>query len=59
MTDEYYLHLYLSKQPDLNWDNPDVREAVWSMMSFWIDRGCDGFRVCLFTDLSLAMHNSL
>ncbi|KAF9463174.1 glycoside hydrolase family 13 protein [Collybia nuda] len=44
-TDEYYLHLYVSKQPDLNWDNPDVRQAVWDLMKFWIDRGCDGFRM--------------
>ncbi|KAJ7728000.1 glycoside hydrolase family 13 protein [Mycena maculata] len=44
-TDEYYLHLYLSKQPDLNWENPEVRQAVWDLMGFWIDRGCDGFRM--------------
>jgi glycosidase len=47
-TDEYYLHLYHSKQPDLNWENPEVRQAVWDLMGFWIDRGCDGFRVCHF-----------
>lgn len=52
-TDEYYLHLYVSKQPDLNWDNPDVRQAVWDLMHFWIDRGCDGFRVHFF---QLALH---
>ena len=45
MTGEYYLHLYLTKQPDLNWDNVEVREAVHNMMKFWLDRGCDGFRV--------------
>ncbi|KAJ7150134.1 glycoside hydrolase family 13 protein [Mycena crocata] len=44
-TDEYYLHLYLSKQPDLNWENAEVRQAVWDLMTFWIDRGCDGFRM--------------
>ncbi|KIL63507.1 glycoside hydrolase family 13 protein [Amanita muscaria Koide BX008] len=44
-TDEYYLHLYVSKQPDLNWDNPQVRDAVWGLMRFWLDRGCDGFRM--------------
>ncbi|KAA1479220.1 glycoside hydrolase family 13 protein [Dentipellis sp. KUC8613] len=44
-TDEYYLHLYLDKQPDLNWDNPEVREAVFSLMNFWLSRGCDGFRM--------------
>lgn len=44
-TDEYYLPLYLTKQPDLNWDNVEVRESVYKMMKFWLDRGCDGFRV--------------
>ena len=44
-SNEYYLHLYVTKQPDLNWDNPEVREAVWDVMRFWIYRGCDGFRV--------------
>jgi len=52
-TKEYYLHLYVSKQPDLNWENPAVREAVYDMMRFWLDRGCDGFRVGLFTSLLL------
>ncbi|APZ33384.1 glucohydrolase [Microbacterium aurum] len=42
---EYYLHLFASKQPDLNWDNPDVREAVYTMMRWWLDRGVDGFRM--------------
>jgi oligo-1,6-glucosidase len=42
---EYYLHLFASKQPDLNWDNPDVREAVYAMMRWWLDRGVDGFRM--------------
>jgi oligo-1,6-glucosidase len=45
-TQEYYLHLFLDKQPDLNWENPEVRKAVFDMMKFWLDRGCDGFRVC-------------
>ncbi|KZP22101.1 glycoside hydrolase family 13 protein [Athelia psychrophila] len=44
-SNEYYLHLYVTKQPDLNWDNPEVREAVWGVMKFWIDRGSDGFRM--------------
>ena len=48
-TEEYYLHLYVRKQPDLNWDNPIVRDAVWDAMRFWIDRGCDGFRVGVST----------
>ena len=44
-TQEYYLHIYVAKQPDLNWENPVVREAAWDVMRFWINRGCDGFRV--------------
>ncbi|KDR69930.1 hypothetical protein GALMADRAFT_230296 [Galerina marginata CBS 339.88] len=44
-TEEYYLHIYVTKQPDLNWENPDVRDAAWEVMRFWIDRGCDGFRM--------------
>ena len=42
---EYYLHLFSRKQPDLNWENPEVREAVYSMMRWWLDRGVDGFRM--------------
>ncbi|ACU36929.1 glycoside hydrolase family 13 protein [Actinosynnema mirum] len=44
-TGEYYLHLFDRKQPDLNWDNPEVREAVYDMMRWWLDRGVDGFRM--------------
>jgi oligo-1,6-glucosidase len=44
-TGEYYLHLFTRKQPDLNWDNPEVRRAVYSMMNWWLDRGVDGFRM--------------
>ena len=42
-TGEYYLHLFSRKQPDLNWENPEVREAVYAMMRWWLDRGIDGF----------------
>jgi oligo-1,6-glucosidase len=42
---EYYLHLFSRKQPDLNWENPEVRAAVYSMMNWWLDRGVDGFRM--------------
>ncbi len=42
---EYYLHLFSRKQPDLNWENPDVRAAVYAMMNWWVDRGADGFRM--------------
>ena len=42
---EYYLHLFSRKQPDLNWENPRVRRAVYAMMRWWVDRGVDGFRM--------------
>ena len=42
---EYYLHLFSRKQPDLNWENPEVRQAVYAMMNWWVDRGVDGFRM--------------
>ena len=44
-TGEYYLHLFARQQPDLNWENPEVRRAVYSMMNWWLDRGVDGFRM--------------
>ncbi|CAE6466254.1 unnamed protein product [Rhizoctonia solani] len=44
-TQEYYLHLFVTEQPDLNWENPDVRQAVWKVMRWWMDKGCDGFRM--------------
>lgn len=44
-TDEYYLHLFSRKQPDLNWENPQVRRAIHDMMNRWLDRGIDGFRM--------------
>ena len=42
---QYYLHLFSAKQPDLNWENPQVRAAVYAMMNRWLDRGVDGFRM--------------
>jgi oligo-1,6-glucosidase len=42
---EYFLHLFSPKQPDLHWENPEVREAVYAMMRWWVDRGVDGFRM--------------
>ncbi|MBF0939243.1 MAG: glucohydrolase, partial [Actinomyces sp.] len=44
-TGQYYLHLFAREQPDLNWENPQVRDAVYEMMNWWLDRGVDGFRV--------------
>jgi alpha-glucosidase len=42
---DWYLHLFDTKQPDLNWENPEVREEMRSVLRFWLDRGVDGFRV--------------
>ena len=44
-TGQYYLHLYDVKQPDLNWRNPKVRQAMYEVLRFWLDRGVDGFRI--------------
>ena len=44
-TGQYYLHLFTRKQPDLNWENEKVRYEICDMMKFWLDMGCDGFRM--------------
>lgn len=44
-TSQYYLHLFHRKQPDLNWRNQEVREAIYEVMRFWFNRGVDGFRI--------------
>lgn len=49
---EYYLHQFSKKQPDLNWENPAVRRAVYDMMNWWLDRGVDGFRMDVITLIS-------
>ncbi len=49
---EYYLHVFTRKQPDLNWENPQVREAVYAMMRWWLDRGVDGFRMDVINFIS-------
>ena len=51
-TGDYYLHLFSPKQPDLNWENPDVRAEVHRMMNWWLDRGVDGFRMDVINLLS-------
>ncbi|TDQ02197.1 MULTISPECIES: glycoside hydrolase family 13 protein [unclassified Leifsonia] len=51
-TGEYYLHLFSRKQPDLNWENPEVRDAVYEMMNWWLDRGVDGFRMDVINFIS-------
>jgi oligo-1,6-glucosidase len=51
-TGQYYLHLFSTKQPDLNWENPEVRQAVYAMMRWWLDRGVDGFRMDVINMIS-------
>ncbi|MFJ5957592.1 alpha-glucosidase [Paenarthrobacter sp. NPDC092416] len=51
-TGQYYLHLFSKKQPDLNWENPDVRDAIHEMMNWWLDRGVDGFRMDVINFIS-------
>ncbi len=51
-TDMYYLHLFSKKQPDLNWDNPKVRDAVFDMMNWWCEKGIDGFRMDVISLIS-------
>ena len=51
-TDMYFLHLFSKKQPDLNWDNPVVRQEVFDMMNWWLDKGIDGFRMDVISLIS-------
>ena len=51
LTNQYYFHLFSKKQPDLNWDNSEVRNAVFEMMNWWFDKGIDGFRVDAITHI--------
>lgn len=52
VTGEYFLHQFTRRQPDLNWENPDVRRTVYDMMNRWIERGVDGFRMDVINLLS-------
>ena len=49
---QYYLHYYAVEQPDLNWENPKVREEIYKMMRFWKNKGVDGFRMDVITSIS-------
>jgi oligo-1,6-glucosidase len=51
-TGQYYLHIFSRKQPDLNWENPEVRQAIFAMMRWWLDRGVDGFRMDVINMIS-------
>lgn len=51
-TEEYFLHLYTQKQPDLNWENSKVREEIYSIIDFWLAKGVDGFRMDVISMIS-------
>jgi oligo-1,6-glucosidase len=51
-TNEYYLHLFSEKQPDLNWENPKLRNDIYEMMKWWLDQGIDGFRMDVINCIS-------
>lgn len=51
-TGEYYLHLFSKKQADLNWENPDLRKAIYDMMKFWLSKGVDGLRMDVISCIS-------
>ena len=51
-TDEFYLHLFCKEQPDLNWENPEVRREIVDILNFWLEKGVDGFRFDVFNMFS-------
>jgi oligo-1,6-glucosidase len=52
LTDAYYLHYFSVKQPDLNWENPKLRQEIYNIMRFWLDKGVDGFRLDVISFIS-------
>lgn len=54
-TNKYYLHLFHKKQPDLNWENPKLREDVYTMINWWLDRGLAGFRIDAIINIKKAL----
>ncbi len=61
-TDQYYYHFFMKEQPDLNWHNPAVKQAMWNAVRFWLEMGVDGFRLdaidTIFEDPALPDHTS-
>ncbi|HSM71483.1 MAG TPA: alpha-glucosidase [Anaerolineales bacterium] len=59
--DQYYYHYFMKQQPDLNWNNPDVKKAMWDAACFWLDLGVDGFRLdaigTIYEDPNLTPHD--
>ena len=58
-TGQYYLHLFSKKQPDLNWENPKVRQEIIDMMNYWLDMGVDGFRCDVINLISKDIENNI
>ena len=58
-TGQYYLHFFSKKQPDLNWENENVRDAVYDMMKWWLDKGVDGFRMDVISLISNYPDNTI
>ena len=54
-TNKYYLHLFHKKQPDLNWENPKVREEIYTMINWWLDKGLAGFRIDAIINIKKAL----
>ncbi len=58
---QYYYHYFMKQQPDLNWHNPEVKQAMWSAVRFWLDLGVDGYRLdaigTIYEDVNLTPHN--
>jgi len=50
-TKEYYMHIFSKKQPDLNWENPEVRQSLYDTVNWWLDKGIDGFRIDAITHI--------
>lgn len=50
--DQYYLHIFSKKQPDLNWENPELRQKIYEIMRWWLDKGVDGFRMDVINFIS-------
>lgn len=53
--DKYYLHLFHKKQPDLNWENPELREEIYTMINWWLDKGLAGFRIDAIINIKKAL----
>lgn len=58
-SDEYYLHLFSKKMPDLNWENKELRNAIYEMINWWLDKGIDGFRVDAISHIKKADYEDM